>query len=211
MASLLELLMGGNGQNNMQVNPMGDMTGYQNPMAKQTMEKNRYEQAVEMYPRIKDIPVQYKESISNDPKLPYLEFWPKDEPGSKLRPRPTDLPIDKYGVEVYKQDTRPEDVAADIVSHHMMNSDPTIKRIYSQFEKSMTDSQKSKLKDQYVHYITKEKEPEEKTPTFQEWKNRSGIPAWFRGYTFGQWPKDDYTTNQIKLLDKAINYLKTPE
>jgi len=194
--------------------PMGDYQGdYQSPMAQQAMSKSRYEQAMEMYPRLKSTPVQYKESISDDSKLPYLEYWPKGETGAPNRPRPKDIPLDVSGVETYKSATRPQDVAADIFSHEMVDTDPKLKKIRSQFEQSMTTEQKGIMKEQYYHFIKNELEPDEKVPTFKEWYQRSGLPAYLRGYMFEQWPKEEhskyYTPEQMKLLDKAVDYLKT--
>jgi len=118
-------------------NPMGDMTGYQSPILQQAMDKakepNRYEKALEMYPKLSSVPISYKESLTDKTDVPYLEFWPQKEEGSPDRPRPKDIDINKLGVEVYKPTTRPEDVAGDIVSHHMVNTDPTLKKIYSDF------------------------------------------------------------------------------
>jgi len=200
-------------------NPMEDMTGYQSPILQQAMDKakepNRYEKALEMYPKLSSVPIAYKESLTDKTDVPYLEFWPQKEEGSPDRPRPKDIDINKLGVEVYKPTTRPEDVAGDIVSHHMVNTDPTLKKIYSEFEKSLDDNQKKDLKRQYTEEVIrmKQEDSKERTPTYKEWYERSGLPSYFRGYTFGQWKPDEikesYRPDQLQLLDKVNEYLKS--
>jgi hypothetical protein len=190
---------------------------YQSPLLQATMQKNRgqevdlFSQAQQMYPKLKSMDVGYKEAFGRGPG--YLEYWPPQEEGDPRRKRPTEFPIDKPGVEVRSRATRPEDIMADVASHNMVYNDPTMKKIYGDFEKSLTDEQKGRLKEQYVHYITKEKGPDEKTPTYEEWYQRTGLPGWFRGYTFGQWPEEFtskvYTNKQKKMLDKALEYLKS--
>ena len=200
-------------------NPMGDQTGYQNPMAQTAMEKakepNRYEQALQMYPKLSSVPISYKESLTDNKDVPFLEFWPKGETGSLDRPRPKDIDPNNLGVEVYKPTTRPEDVAGDIVSHHMVNTDPTLKKIYSNFENSLDDGQKKDLKRQYVDEVIrmKKENPKEKTPTYKEWYDRSGLPSLFRGYTFKQWSPQEiieaYRPDQLQMFDKVNEYLKS--
>lgn len=201
------------------LDPMGNQTGLQNPLAQQAMERakepNRYEKALQMYPKLSSVPITYKESITDKPDVPFLEFWPQKEEGSPDRPRPKEIDINKLGVEVYKPTTRPEDVAGDIVSHHMVNTDPTLKKIYSDFEKSLDDNQKKELKRQYAEEVIamKRENPKERTPTYKEWYERSGLPSYFRGYTFGQWRpeeiKEAYRPDQLQLLDKVNEYLKS--
>jgi len=218
---LSSLFMGGqNGASQPTMgNPMGDQSGLQNPLAQQAMERakepNRYEKALKMYPKLSSVPIAYKESLTDKTDVPFLEFWPQKEEGSKDRPRPKDIDINKLGVEVYKPTTRPEDVAGDIVSHHMVNTDPTLKKIYSDFEKSLDDNQKKDLKRQYADEVIrmKQEDPKERTPTYKEWYERSGLPSYFRGYTFGQWKpqeiKEAYRPDQLQLLDKVNEYLKS--
>ena len=123
---------------------------YQSPLLQATMQKSRgqdvdlFSQAKEMYPRLKGMDVNYKEAFGRGPG--YLEYWPPQEEGAPNRKRPTEFPIDKPGVEVRSRATRPEDIMADIASHNMVYNDPNIKKIYGDFEKSLTDEQKSRLK-----------------------------------------------------------------
>ena len=213
---LSSLFMGGQNQPNPSNTAIAPQQ-YQSPLLQATMQKNAgyepdlFSKAKEMYPMLNKMDIGYKEAFGRGPG--YLEYWPPQEEGDPRRKRPTEFPIDKAGVEVRSRATRPEDIMADVASHNMVYNDPTIKKIYGDFEKSLTDEQKSRLKEQYVHYVTQEKDPKEKTPTYEEWYQRTGLPGWFRGYTFGQWPEEFtskvYTDKQKKMLDKALEYLKS--
>lgn len=135
-----------------------------------------------------------------------LEFWPPNEPGDDKYPRPSMFPLDQPGVEVRNPNTRPMDIAGDIVSHHLAQSDPQFKAIYDQFEQSLTPRQRTTLKQQYGYAQQNEGE----TRPYDQWYGASGLPAYFRGYTFQQWPdsQDMYTGDQRKLLDQVIPLLK---
>jgi len=45
-----------------------------------------------------------------------LESWKQGELGTTDRPRPKELPVDQLGVQIFSGKTKPDDVAADIVS-----------------------------------------------------------------------------------------------
>lgn len=167
-------------------------------------QQNLYQQALTMYPKLNDFPVMYKESFTTDKKKPFLEFYPTQE-----TMRPTEFPIDKFGVEVFRKNTKPTDIAADIVSHGMVKSDETLKKIYTDFAASLNNpKQQARLKEQYAYAVKNEGE---KRP-YDKWLEMSGLPAYFRGYAFKQWDQKfvdkAYTPAQKKMLDDAIDYLK---
>jgi hypothetical protein len=165
------------------------------------------DQAHQQYPVLKDLGLQYKKSPT-DPNGNMLEFWPPGEPGSPDRPRPPEFDIKKPGVEVYSDKVRPIDILGDVVSHHLTEKDPTISKVYSAFEQSITPQQEQMLAQQYEHA---KKNEGEKRP-FEEWKDKTGIPAFFRGHPFQQWPAEFnqqvYTPQQMQLLDRMMNYLQ---
>lgn len=72
----------------------------------------------------------------------------------------------------------------------------------------MTPQQNAILQDQYDYAQKNEGE----TGSFDDWKDRAGMPGFFRGYTFQQWPKDfndkAYTPEQRQKLDKLMNYFQ---
>lgn len=135
-----------------------------------------------------------------------LEFWPPGEPGSTDYARPGGLPLNSPGVEV-GPNAKPLDILGDVVSHHLVNTDPMIKKIYSAFTNSVTPQQEQLLQKQYSYARQNEGENRD----FETWKETSGLPAYFRGHPFQQWPADfnkrAYTPKQIMLLDGMMRYL----
>ena len=64
------------------------------------------------------------------------------------------------------------------------------------------------MQEQYAYY---QQHPEYKeSRPYEEWLKASGMPAYFRGYTFNQWDdaKDMYTPEQLKILDAVQSYLR---
>jgi hypothetical protein len=143
---------------------------------------------------------------SNDGRK--LEFWPPGERGARNN-RPKSLPLGGPGVEVYSDDVRPEDVQGDIVSHHLVNSDPTVAGIYKKFQNSLNIDQQNRLLQQYQWYRQNAGE----TRPFEQWLQMSGMPSYLRGYPFKQWDDEfnqkAYTPDQRGLLDGMMRYLQT--
>lgn len=139
----------------------------------------------------------------------YLEFWPAGEKGDEGHPRPPEFALDKPGVEVYDQNTGTKDIAADVASHHLVNTDPVVGAAYRQFAASLTNQQKTTLQQQYQWAEKNEGEDR----SYSDWLRSTGLPAAFRGYAFDQWPQEFndkfYTPEQKKLLDGMVDYLKT--
>lgn len=138
-----------------------------------------------------------------------LELWPDDEPGSDDYPRPKALPLGEFGIEIFDPKTQPKDVMADFVSHFLINKDERVKGHYDKFIQSMTPKQKKILTEQYDY--SKKNYGEKRN--FKEWSTASGLPAWFRGYAFGQWdrPGEMYTPEQISDFDAMLRYLRGAE
>lgn len=166
-------------------------------------EQNLLEQAQEKFPVLKEHDVGYKESYGMGQG--YLESWPPGEGGAPDRPRPAELPSDKFGVEIYNKETTPLDVAGDIVSHKLVNEDQKIKEHYEGFVDSLKPWQKTILRSQYEHA----KENEGEARSYEDWEKAAGLPAYFRGYAFKQWknPDDFYTAAQMKKFDSMMGYL----
>lgn len=169
------------------------------------------ELAQQQFPILRDLGIVYK-SRPGAGAGNKLEFWPRGEGGGDTSPRPRDIPIDKPGVEIYDPSVGPLDVLGDIVSHHLIHSDPTVSRSYKNFEQSLTPDQKKRLSEQYEHA----KKNAGETRDYKAWETSSGLPAYFRGYPFKQWPDEfnerAYTPDQRKSLDEMMNYLRgSPE
>jgi hypothetical protein len=135
-----------------------------------------------------------------------LESWPAGEPGTPDRPRPQDFPLNRFGIENYNPHTRPIDLMGDVASHQLRYTDPLVKRTYEQFEASLTPEQNSRLKAQYQDAKTQEGE----TRSFEQWREHTGLPAYFRGYAFQQWdqPERLYTQEQRRSFDQMMGYLR---
>jgi len=167
---------------------------------------NLMDQAKQQYPILKDLGLNFKYNPQMGGQSGMLEFWPGDEQGTPKTPRPKEFPIGSLGVEVFDKKTRPIDILGDVVSHHLVNSDPTVKDYYNQFKQSLTPDQKTRLQSQYQWAQKNYGE----TRPYQQWEEHSGMPAYFRGYPFQQW--DDaasaYTPEQLLMLDEMMKYLK---
>ena len=140
-----------------------------------------------------------------------LEFYAGDETGSKEHPRPKNWKNGVPGVQLRNLDSiKPSDVMGDVVSHHLIHTDPVIKDIYAKFKDSITPRQEEILQEKYEYA---KKNFNEDRP-FGEWLEISGMPGHFRAYPFRQWGDDiqrynaQYTADQMKMLDKMMGYVK---
>ncbi len=180
------------------------------PQPSQALNQAIFNQALKQYPVLQGLGLSYKSSPGAGGDN-MLEFWQPGDEGGKDQPRPQELPLNKPGVEVYSDKTRPIDILGDAVSHYMVNNDPKIKNYYQQFQESLTPEQKQNLQSQYEW---SKQNDGEKRP-YDEWAKTTGIPAYFRGYAFDQWPKASankyYTSSQIKQFDEMMKYLSTPQ
>lgn len=157
--------------------------------------------ARKQYPILESLPLSTVTTpLPGDSRM--LEFWAPGEPGDKQYPRPPGLPLSNIGVQIISPDTKPSDVAADVVSHYLVNTDPTLKKEYQQFSQSFnTPAEQKRLHEDYRwdQQHTGEDRP------FDQWAAQTRIPAYLRGYVFGQWPAKSYshmyTPDQIKILD----------
>lgn len=174
---------------------------------------NLLQQAQQQYPVLKGQDYGYMENFR--PNAGYLEHWdPGDAGSAPTSPndlnslRPAALPLDKPGLEIRDPNTRPIDILGDIASHHLRFTDPVVKGAYQDLQNSMTPQQNDILQDQYQYAQKNEGE----TGSYDDWKERAGMPGFFRGYTFQQWPKDfndkAYTPAQRSKLDDLMTYLK---
>jgi len=139
-----------------------------------------------------------------------LEYWPADEPGAPDSPRPQSLPMGRAGVQVFSPNVRPADILGEYLSHNP-GADPRVGEAYQQFQQSITPEQLERLRGQYETYPAM---PGEERPEFEEWRERSGVPAYFRGYLLNQWGSDAdpfhqqaYTPEQIQQFNALRQYL----
>lgn len=164
-----------------------------------------FERAQQEYPYLSDKNIAYKYSPGQG--RGFLEFYDPEEIGSPEFPRPKELPLGKIGIEVFDPKTRTIDILADYVSHYGVEKDPFLMERYKQFIGSMTPQQRQHLQNQYKYY-QQDPEYKEQRP-YEDWEKASGLPGYFRGYTFNQWenPQEIYTPEQMKMLDEVKKYL----
>ncbi len=166
-----------------------------------------FEQAVSQYPILGGLGLTPKYSYGgNDNRQ--LEYWPKGEPGAPNSPRPTEIPMRSGGVEIFNRNVRPIDVLGDVASHQLTETDPVISGAYQSFKQSLNEDQKKRLLEQYDYAQRNLGE----TRSYQDWESKSGLPAYFRGYAFEQWPQDfserAYTPEQRTSFDQMMQYLR---
>ena len=159
------------------------------------------------FPILNKIP--FSMIMNQKPNLGYLEFWPPDEPGTPEVPRPQAFAPGTMGLEIYNPSTRPIDVMGDIASHHLVKTNPKMRDYYQQFQSSLTPEQQMRLQTQYAH--SQKNEGEQRS--FEQWKEQTGLPGYFRGYPFKQWdnPEQLYTPEQMKMFDEMMQYLRAPQ
>ena len=164
-----------------------------------------FERAQQEYPYLAGKDIAYKYSPQQG--RGFLEFYDPQETGSPEYPRPKELPLGKVGIEVFNPKTRPIDILADYVSHYGVEKDPYLAQRYQEFIGSMSPQQRQILQQQYKYY-QQHPEYQEKRP-YEEWEKASGLPAYFRGYTFNQWenPQEMYSPQQIEMLNQVRKYL----
>jgi hypothetical protein len=177
-------------------------------------EQNVFDKALEQYPVLKNANAVGLMSTNAPDGANMLESWQPNEQGTPDRPRPKELPSDKLGVQIYSDKTTPNDVAADIVSHSLVKTDPNLKATYDQFASSITPDQKDFLMGDYEQEVKQATlSGGEKPPAFDQWMQQVGIPSAFRGYAFGQYDQKaqqqfGYTDQQKQLLGGVKPYLE---
>jgi hypothetical protein len=165
------------------------------------------DQARQQYPALLNYDIAYKDNPGGGQG--YMESWPPGETGTPAQPRPAEFSPNRFGVENYRPDSKPLDVLGDVVSHHLVNIDPTIKQAYQSFTGSIQPWQEDILKSQYQHAVANQGEQR----PYEAWRTMSGVPGYFRGYAFQQWPaafnQRAYTPEQMNSFDHMMQYLRS--
>lgn len=156
-----------------------------------------FEKAKAEFPYLKDKDVAFAYTPIPDESR-FLEFYSPEE-----TKRPKYLPAGKVGIEVFSPKVRPIDILGDYVSHYGVQNDPELAKLYSGFKQTVPDTT---MRERYAYHQQKlgEKRP------YEDWLEISGMPEYFRGYTFNQWgenAKQMYTPEQLQYLDKIRQYL----
>lgn len=159
-----------------------------------------FSKAVEEYPYLADKDIAYTFTPSKDDR--YLEFYPPEEIGSPEYPRPETLPVGKVGIQVFNPKTRTIDILGDYVSHYGVENDPKLKEMYGTFTQTVPEAF---MRNRYQEHQRKFNEAR----PYADWYKQTGMPEYFRGYTFNQWGNADqmYTPQQLEILNQIRQYL----
>jgi hypothetical protein len=179
---------------------LGGLLGY-------VQEPNIVEGLLKDYPKLSKYNIKFTNSI-NQPtdingqpvKSRLMEFY---YPGDTYyNPNYNDPTIEQFSPKVTKKDAFGE-----IFSHLLPEVDPNFKSGREAFMRSITPEQEKK-------YLRGDYEYQAQTgllgpsPSYEQWKNKQGGDAFFRGFPTQQYPVEAYTHEQKILLNSLMNYLK---
>ena len=166
----------------------------------------------QIYPRklLEDAKSQYPFISQYDPVVTvgeregdYAETWPVGETGGADYPRPTGIPLNRVGVEVF----RPSQFNAADMAAEMLHIDPFANATRSRLSDLLTQNQMNTLKNESGDY---RQSVQMGLPASRAIAN--AVDSAMRGYTVGQWPQSanqrmNYTKEQSGLLDALRSYM----
>ena len=143
--------------------------------------------------------------MGNDPSRDYAETWPSTEEGTKKRPRPSNLPMGRVGVQVF----RPNEFGASDMAAELLHVDPVANATREGLLKMLTPQQIAKLKTSARDYQSTLDRGESEQRAIQ-----NAMDSALRGYAMNQWPEEanqamGYTPEQRRMLDTLRNYVTT--
>lgn len=163
------------------------------------------QQAMQEYPFV----AKYNPNVVLGQGQGYAETYPVGETGRPLGggkfSRPSTLPIDQVGIEIY----RPKDFTARDLAGELLHIDPYANKIRDELIKTWTPEQ---IKALQQHALDFDATLAEGRPVQDAIKNATDSAL--RGYAVGQWsPEVDkalkYTPKQMQLLNNLKTYIKT--
>lgn len=160
--------------------------------------------AEKRYPFIK----QYNPVVTMSPNQgggDYAETWQLNDAGDKSRPRPSSIPMNRIGVEVY----RPNDFGATDLAAEFLHVDPYANSTRQALLKSLSPQQIATLKRASGDYADSLKYGETEQKALE-----NATDSAMRGYTVGQWPDSAnaemrYTPQQLQMLNSLKRYMET--
>jgi hypothetical protein len=160
-----------------------------------------YNDILKQYPYLVGKPVDFLYTPNPNADV-YLETYGRTETGPPNAPRPKELPMGRYGIQVFKPTTRPIDILGDYVSHAGVTDDPVLAKLYADFKSVTPDAV---MKERYKeHQSFGEKRP------YSKWLEMTGYPELFRGYTFDQFGPNSasmYSPEQLRVLNQVKQYV----
>ena len=168
--------------------------------------KSNLAAAKKMYPILEGL--EYDIVETPDKEGPYaLEHFSPGEKGSVKSPRPDGIPLDRYGLHVFKT-TKPEDIAGDIISHRLINDDPYLSKKYKEF-KEVTSPEVMKRRYEFHQKNLGEER------AYDLWAETTGFPELLRGHVFNQFPEEAkdslYTDEQKRILEDIKTRVTQPK
>lgn len=165
------------------------------------------QQASQKYPFVKKYnPVVMQSQAPQGPyQNDYAETWLPNDAGTSDYARPKNIPINGYGVNIYRPDKfGPDDLAAEF-----LHADPLANQTRASLLQSFSASQIENLKRQSLDYSDTIKGGEGEQKAMQ-----NATDSALRGYTVGQWPDEtnasmNYTPYQMQMLNKLKSYMLT--
>lgn len=135
----------------------------------------------------------------------YAETWRPGDPGDSTRPRPSAIPLNRVGVEVYRpNEFGPTDLAAEF-----LHVDPVAAMMRQRLMASLSPSQAAELKHAAGDY-----QDTLRLGGSERDAMRNSMDSAMRGYTVGQWPAEAnaamrYTPQQAGLLETLKRYMQS--
>lgn len=128
----------------------------------------------------------------------YAETWAAGEVGDKENPRPKGIPLNKNGIQIFK----PDKFTADDVAGEVLHLDPKANQVREEFIMTLSSEQKEYLK----------KQPDYTYGNVSDSKRmQNAADSVIRGYTVGQWPKEEIdkflNPKQKGMLDDLKKYM----
>lgn len=153
--------------------------------------------AIEKYPFIK----KHNPVVILTPKddMGYAETWPIGEEGDSLFKRPSSLPINSLGIQVFK----PEKFSLHDIAGEVLHVDSKAKEVREKIKSSLSKDQIDYLKS-VPDYVSGENLSDDR-------RLDNAVDSSIRGYLLGQWPKQEvekfFNSEQKKSLNGLLNYM----
>ena len=160
--------------------------------------------AEKRYPFIK----QYNPVVTMSPNQgggDYAETWFQGDTGDKSRPRPSAIPLNRVGIEVY----RPDQFGATDLAAEFLHVDPFANQTRRALLQSLSPQQINTLKHAAGDYADTLKYGGTHQKALE-----NAVDSAMRGYTVGQWPDSanaemKYTPQQLQMLNALRDYMQT--
>ena len=135
----------------------------------------------------------------------FAEVWPIDEEGAPNSPRPKEVPIDRFGIEV----RRPNDFTHHDLAGEVLHIDPYAREISDKIAKTWTPKQLEVLKQEALDYQASLDYGQDEARAIQ-----NATDSALRGYVVNQWPEEvntrlGYDKSQLEMLNALKAYTKT--